>query len=101
MERASGARQLFVADFVGKRVDVYGLPLGPTSVPAFSITNGVTDPRSVALDSNGNLYVANAVPGSLIVYSPPFSAGSTPSVTLTLLPPPSQVINGVDIAIGK
>lgn len=93
--------QLFVCTIVGGalgRVDVYNLPLTPSSAPAFAITN-VNQPETVALDSNGNLYVGNEGDATVRVFTPPFSASSTPSVTLTVGPPSSFALFG--IAIGK
>ena len=97
---ALNGTQLFVVDGMGK-IDVYNLPVGPGSVPAFSITNGLKIPESVAVDNNGNLYVADGGPNSVMVYKSPLSASSTPSVTLTLPPIPSQTVDGVNVAIGK
>lgn len=88
---AVGATQLFVADSGpgAGQIDVYSLPITPASLPAFSITSGVSTPEAVALDSSGNLYVGNLVGATVTVYQPPFSASSTPVQTLP--------VNGVSI----
>lgn len=99
---ALSSTQLFVADFSQQRVDVYNLPLTASSGPAFSITNGLSNPRSVAFDSGGNLYVGNSVTslengtGFINVYNQPLSASSAPSVVVTV---PSA--SGLDVAIGR
>jgi hypothetical protein len=78
------ASRLFVGQDMGSihRVDVYMLPLTSSSVPAFAITTGVHGPEGVALDSQGNLYVANFFDADVTVYAPPFSSASAPTVTL-------------------
>jgi hypothetical protein len=80
--------QVFVASMTGGtgQIDVYSLPLGFTSTPAFAMTN-VNVPTTVAFDSGGNLYVGNAGDRTIRVFHPPFSATSTPSLTLTLSAP--------------
>ena len=76
--------QLFVARVDGAGgIDVYNLPLTSASAPLFTMTN-VTIPEAVAFDSSGNLYVGNASDATIRVFSPPFAAASTPSVTLTV-----------------
>jgi hypothetical protein len=90
--------QVFVANMTGTtgQIDVYSLPLGFNSVPAFSMTN-VNVPTTVAFDSGGNLYVGNAGDRTIRVFHPPFAAGSTPSLTLTLSAP----FDIESLAIGK
>ncbi|HME82237.1 MAG TPA: hypothetical protein VKF82_09190 [Candidatus Eremiobacteraceae bacterium] len=80
---AVSSTQLFVASVSGPTgtVDVYALPLTGSSAPAFSITTGVNTPEAVLLDSAGNLYVGNLSNATVTVYSPPFSAASTPTLS--------------------
>jgi len=86
--------QLFVASVTGNgRVDVYTLPITTSSAPAFSITNGVNLPEAVALDAAGNLYVGNLGNSTVAVYGPPFSASSTPSVTMIAGPAPFSIFS--------
>jgi hypothetical protein len=59
----------------------------------------VNSPEAVALDSAGNLYVANSLGRTVTVYSSPFSASSVPSTTLTVSPGPFNDL--VSIAIGN
>ena len=91
--------QLFVCSVAGGtgRVDVYTLPLTAASVPAFSMTN-VNTPEGIALDSSGNLYVGNLSDATIRVFTPPFSAGQVPSVTITATPAPFAIFG---IAVGK
>jgi hypothetical protein len=90
--------QVFVASATGGtgQIDVYSLPLSSTSAPAFSMTN-VNVPETVAFDSSGNLYVGNAGDHTIRVFPPPFSASSTPNVTLTL----SSTFDIEAVAIGR
>ncbi|HEY0615763.1 MAG TPA: hypothetical protein VGC96_14015, partial [Candidatus Elarobacter sp.] len=66
------------------RVDVYTLPLAAGVNPAFSITNGVNGPTTLAADLSGNLYVANSLNATVTLYQPPFSAASPAVVTLPI-----------------
>jgi hypothetical protein len=79
----SGTR-LFVASSApgSGKIDAYALPISPVSVPIFSITNGIANPEAVALDSTGNLYVANLANATVTMYVPPFTAASSPVMTL-------------------
>jgi hypothetical protein len=94
---ALNTNQLFVASVSGTtgQIDVYNLPLSASSAPVFSMTN-VNVPEALAFDSHGNLYVGNLGDATIRVFTPPFSASSTPSVTLTVT---GAAIFG--IAIGK
>jgi hypothetical protein len=96
---AIGSTQLFVCSVGGGtgRVDVYNLPLTASSAPAFSIT-AVNTPEGIAVDGNGNLYVGNLTDATIRVFAPPFSVGSTPTVTLTASGSPFAIFG---IAIGK
>lgn len=96
---AVSATQLFAAqstsaaDPFPPRIDVYQLPITAASVPAFSITPRSTNPEAymLAVDAEGSLYVASAHDSTISVYAPPFSAASTPVVTLKLGPPGSPL----------
>ena len=93
---AASATQLFACEFLAtsNNIYIYSLPLTPTSTPAVTITLGTDGPEGCALDADGKLYVG-AVGGHILVFTPPFSNSSTPSVTLST----SAVIFG--IAVGK
>ena len=85
---------LYAASDTG--VWVMNPPFSGATTPAFRIDSGDNN-RSVAFDSNGNLYTISNYGKNLNVYSPPFSASSTPSVTFSLS---ALGINGGPIAIG-
>jgi hypothetical protein len=94
---ALNTNQLFVGSVAGStgQIDVYNLPLSASSAPVFSMTN-VNVPEALAFDSHGNLYVGNLGDATIRVFTPPFSASSTPTGTLTVT---GAAIFG--IAIGK
>ncbi|HSY48702.1 MAG TPA: hypothetical protein VLC46_07825 [Thermoanaerobaculia bacterium] len=90
--------QLFVTSVASPgRIDVYTLPITGSNLPAFSITSGTNLPEAVALDAVGNLHVGNLGSSTITVYSPPFSASSTPAITLTPGPAPFSIFS---LAIG-
>jgi hypothetical protein len=95
---AISGTQLFVCNVSGTtgQIDVYNLPLTVSSAPVFSMTN-VNVPEAVAFDNSGSLYVGNLSDHTIRVFTPPFSAGSVPSVTFTV-PAPFSIFG---IAIGK
>ena len=93
---AISATQLFLSLHYPGRLDVFTLPITATSVPAFSLMTGLSDPAGVALDASGNLYVANFSNSTVAVYTPPMTSSSTPSLIFT---PPGVNVNGV--AVGK
>ncbi len=95
---ALSGTQLFAASVSGTgRVDVYTLPITGSALPAFSITNGMNLPETVAVDVVGNLHVGNLGSSTVTVYSPPFSASSAPAITLVPGPAPFSIFS---IAIG-
>jgi hypothetical protein len=96
---AISSTQVFVASVApgSGRVDVYTLPITALSPPPVSITNGVNLPEAVAVDAFGNLHVGNLGNSTVTVYAPPFSASSTPAITLTVGPSPFSIFS---IAIG-
>ncbi len=81
---ALSATQLIACSVGGTtgRIDVYNLPIAVTSTPAFSITSAVNLPEAVSLDGAGNLYVGNLGDATVSVFTPPFSASSTPATIL-------------------
>jgi hypothetical protein len=83
---AVSGNRLFVASVAGASgaVDVYALPLNPSSAPVFSITSGVATPEALAVDAGGKLYVGNLSNSTVTVYAPPFSASSAPVATLSV-----------------
>lgn len=98
----SGA-QLFVVNsqVSASKIDVYNLPITASSVPAFSISNGLfggsVTGSGVALDSSGNLYaglsgnLGTTDSGAIRIYAPPFSGA--PNV--------ASGVFGITLAIGK
>jgi hypothetical protein len=104
-QMALSSTQLFVVSGIPQLslVDVYNLPITAGSVPAFSIKSGIfggsVSGSTVALDSSGNLYVGisgnlgTTDSGGIRIYTPPFSAASTPSVTTGVF--------AIGIAVGK
>jgi sugar lactone lactonase YvrE len=76
--------QLFVASIgIGAGcVYVYDLPITATSVPAFSLKTGVNFPESVAVDSQGNLYVGNLNDATVTVFNAPVTSASLPSLII-------------------
>jgi hypothetical protein len=79
--------QIFVADSVHNLIVVFNLPITASSTAAVSFTaaTGPAQPVGVASDSSGNLYVANYIfsNSKIFVFAPPFTAASTPAVTVT------------------
>jgi hypothetical protein len=80
------SNNLYVANRTGG-VNIYSSPY--TGAPA-TITTGLAGPQGVSFDSSGNLYVAtcpscagSGATSSVQIYRPPFSSGSSPSVTIT------------------
>jgi hypothetical protein len=82
-------RRLYVSDYIDGIVDVF-------SVPKYSlvgqITRGIKEPEGLAVDTEGNLYVANRGAGTITVYK---RRGTRPSLTLTDSDGP------LDVAVGK
>lgn len=73
-----GHNYVYVADNYANTVWIFPAEgLDPT--PVGSVTNGVVAPQGLAIDSAGNLYVANSGANTVTIY-PPGSA--TPSLTL-------------------
>jgi sugar lactone lactonase YvrE len=61
-------------------VRIYEPPLGKGSSPSANITKGLSAAAGLAVDSAGNLYVANGQ--NVVVYKPPYTDASSPSVTI-------------------
>jgi sugar lactone lactonase YvrE len=64
-------------------INVFSAPITSSSTVSFSIINGFTDTRGLTFDSSGNLWI-NAINGAnpiIAKYTPPFSSGSTPSLS--------------------
>ena len=77
--------EVFVSDSSGAgKVDAYLLPLTVDSSPEYSIVTGINKPAGLALDTAGNLYVANTGDGSLVMFTAPFTAASAPTATLAV-----------------
>ena len=92
---ALSATQLFVVNSSATNsIDVYNLPITAASAPVFSITNGIPIlPSSLAFDSAGNLYLGSFT--QITEYSPPFSAASTPVLSLPV--PATFEVSGIAI----
>ncbi|HZO92957.1 MAG TPA: hypothetical protein VFB22_04255, partial [Candidatus Baltobacteraceae bacterium] len=97
-EMVLSSTQLFACNISGGTgsVDVFTLPLTNASTPAFSIT-AVNGPEGCALDSTGNLYVANVNDGTISRFAAPFSGSSTANLTLTVVNPNTDAIFGIAI----
>jgi hypothetical protein len=76
------AGSLYVANQSSNAVTVYAVPYNDAPI---ALTGGLNGPNSIAIDSRGNLFVSNlnTTPNAVVEYSPPFSAGSVPAVTIT------------------
>lgn len=71
------AQHLYVAN--GTQILQYPLPITSTSTPSVTLA---VPAHAVAVDSNGNLAVADNA-GNLLIYTAPVSNTSTPSSTIT------------------
>jgi hypothetical protein len=73
---------LFVLNAAANTVTEYAPPY--TGAPT-TISKGLFAPNSLALDSHGNLFVANlnSTPNSVVEYAPPFSNQSAPVATIS------------------
>ncbi|MBV8354887.1 MAG: hypothetical protein JO101_06180 [Candidatus Eremiobacteraeota bacterium] len=87
--------EMFVAnnDASGNGVDVYLPPFTKNTTKAFTINSTLAN--IVTTDSSGNLYVTSGT-GVLYVFTPPFSASSTPAVTMPI--PGSPDLSFISIA---
>lgn len=107
---AAGSSQLFVAaqyvNFTPGFIDVYALPITPSSVAAFSISNNVaTVPAKLAVDGADDLYVMNnlgridatSFQGSVSVYAPPYSAASLPRLRLDIAIPSGFALTSIAV----
>lgn len=81
---AASSTQLFACETTGSanHVFIYTLPLTANATPAITMNPNVSQSADCALDSDGNLYIGGG--GSVVEYSPPFSATSARVVTLTI-----------------
>ncbi len=73
---------LFVLNAAANTVTEYAAPY--TGAPT-TISKGLSGPNSLALDTRGNLFVANlnSTPNSVVEYTPPFTNQSVPVATIT------------------
>jgi uncharacterized protein (TIGR03437 family) len=75
-KNASGFTTATVADLVIGQRDLYSVaPQGPTN-PASVLSTGLSVPTAVAVDSTGNLYVADAGNNRILRYPAPFKQTS-------------------------
>jgi sugar lactone lactonase YvrE len=72
-------------------VTQYAAPFSTSSVPAFAITSGVNRPGALALDSLGDLFVANPNNNQVRVYTAPLGSSSTPFATIAGLSNPAAL----------
>jgi hypothetical protein len=64
---------LFVASNTGNSVSEYGPPY--TGSATATVTNGITGPNAIAVDSNGILYVSNIGLNAVVTgYAPPYTS---------------------------
>jgi len=93
---------MYVAEANGNKVTVFNAPITASSTAAFSITNGTNHPYAVQFDATGRLFVVNDSNASINVnvYTPPFSAASAPSFTISGFGA-SDLIDGVFDAAGN
>lgn len=83
---SSQAQTLFVANKGNNTVTVYA----PTGTPPYSgtptvISNGINSPQALAVDTNGDLFVANS--NSIAEYKPPYTAAPLVIATGTVNTP--------------
>ena len=72
--------------YVGEaaEVEVFALPItSSAATPVITISNGVDGVYSVAIDSKGDLFVANYSGHDITEYPAPLTTGEAPSVTLS------------------
>jgi YVTN family beta-propeller protein len=72
--------KLYASDATNNVIDVYTLPLNSSSTPSF--TFAATNPRQLAFDASGNLYVGDSS-GSIDVYNAPLTSSSTKAYSIT------------------
>jgi hypothetical protein len=63
-------------------VTVYAAPFSASSAPGYSITNGINRPGALALDSLGDLFVANPGSNQIREYTTPLGTSSMPFTTV-------------------
>ncbi len=81
---AASATQLFACEGTGfaSHVFVYALPLTATSTPTVPRNSGTVGASGCALDASGNLYITWGP--TVVVFTPPFTSGSTPALNLSV-----------------
>ena len=83
------ATHVYVADFGTKGIVAFNLPIAGGDMPAYTITNGMTNgPHGLVFDSSGNLLVGTNA-GEIVVFAPPLSAASTPLFTIPCFDAPN------------
>jgi hypothetical protein len=94
---ASG-NDLFVGEL--SSIQVFALPLTANALPIATLTSGVSYVKSLTLDNDGNLWVANAESGlgSVEEFAAPLSTGESPSVTLSMPSPGHSSYEPFDLA---
>jgi hypothetical protein len=70
-------------------IEVFALPLASGASPIATITAGVNGAYQMALDPNGNLWIANTgggahLAGSIAEYTSPLTSGENPAVTIAM-----------------
>ena len=63
-------------------VTFYAAPFSTASVPTYALTNGISRPGAMALDSLGDLFVGNPASNQVREYTTPVGSGSTPFATV-------------------
>ena len=76
---------LFVANYNNSNVTEYALPDTNDAAPKTTISNGVYGPVGLAVDSSGNLFVANDSTSSTVTeYAPPYTNPPTATISNVL-----------------
>lgn len=81
---SASATQLFACEGTGfaSHVFVYSLPLATTATPTVIMNSGTVGANGCALDASGHLYITWGP--TIVVFTPPFTSASTPTLSLSL-----------------
>jgi hypothetical protein len=78
------------AAYGSRSVDIYNPPYSSSSVPTVSLsTHAISDPRQIAWDGSGNIWVADDIMNSVYEFKPPFAVSSAPAATNRLATQPA------------
>jgi DNA-binding beta-propeller fold protein YncE len=62
------SERLYVVDAAGSRIWLLELKSNPVAPKLFAAGQGLNDPRGIAVDASGNLYVANKGSGTILAF---------------------------------